>query len=134
MYDSVYSSSDLTDLYGNFFKIGTGGTIFSLLFTAFYIFCMWKIFEKAGKPGWAALIPIYNVWVLFEIVNMKGALSLLVLIPIIGWLILSILDLIALFKLSKVFGKSDGFGVGLILLGCVFIPILAFDSTIKYKK
>jgi len=89
------------------------------------VIALWRIFTKAGKPGWAAIIPIYNSVVLFEIVGRPGWWVLLLFIPIVNIVIL----VIAMLDLAKSFGKGAGFAVGLILLTTVFMLILAFDSS-----
>ncbi len=88
---------------------------------------MWTIFSKAGKPGWASIVPIYNLIVLLEIVGKPWWWLLLMLIPIVNIVIL----IIVWYNLSLSFGKSGGFTVGLILLGIIFLPILAFGDA-KY--
>jgi hypothetical protein len=84
----------------------------------------WKIFEKAGKPGWAAIIPIYNTIVLLEIVGKPVWWILLFLIPCVNIVFLVWTTNL----LSKSFGQSEGFTVGLLLLGVIFYPILAFGN------
>jgi hypothetical protein len=93
----------------------------------FLIICQWKIYTKAGKPGWACLIPIYNIVVLLEIVKKPIWWLLLMLIPVVN-VVIAVLIMI---ELAKVFGKDGGFTVGLILLPYVFYPILAFGDA-KY--
>lgn len=89
---------------------------------------MWKTFEKAGKPGWAAIIPIYNTIVTIEIVGKPmWWIAILLLVPCAN--IIFAIWLINL--LAKSFGKSEGFTIGLILLPFIFYPILGFDSS-KY--
>jgi len=88
---------------------------------------MWTIYTKAGKPGWAAIVPIYNLVVLLEIVGKPWWWLLLMLIPIVNIVIL----IMVYHKLSLSFGKGAGFTVGLILLGIIFLPILAFGDA-KY--
>lgn len=85
---------------------------------------MWAIFAKAGKPGWAALIPIYNLIVLLEIVGKPWWWLLLILIPLVN----VVFAVWTYNLLSKSFGKSEGFTVGLILLSFIFLPILAFGD------
>ena len=85
--------------------------------------------EKAGKPGWASLIPVYNMWIFFEMAGFSGALSLLVLVPVFGWIAVGILMIVSDFRIAKCFGKDSGFGVGLWLLNPIFMAILAFDSS-----
>ena len=84
----------------------------------------WRVFEKAGKPGWAAIIPIYNVIVLLEIAGKPLWWIILFFIPIAN-LIASILVGMGV---ARNFGKSDGFGIGLGLLGFIFYPILGFSN------
>lgn len=85
---------------------------------------MWMTFAKAGKPGWAAIVPIYNLWVLLEIVGRPGWWLILMLIPFVNFIIL----IIVCIDLAKSFGKGAGFGIGLLLLGFIFFPILGFGS------
>lgn len=92
--------------------------------TVFYIFCYWKIFEKAGKPGWAAIIPIYNILVQLEIIGRPWWWLLLLFVPVAN----VVIGIMLLFDLAKVFGKGTGFGFGLLFLAPIFIPILAFGS------
>jgi hypothetical protein len=87
----------------------------------------WKIFKKAGKPGWAAIVPIYNTWVLFEITGYPAWLALLAIIPFLNF-IPAIVGILASFKLAKLFGKSSFFGVMNVLFPFVTYPILAFGS------
>ena len=91
------------------------------------IIAYWKIFEKAGKPGWAILIPIYNLIVLLEIVGKPLWWFFLFLIPFVN----IIFGIWVINLLSKSFGKNEGFTVGLILLGVIFYPILGFGDA-KY--
>lgn len=101
-----------------------------IAYVAFLIFMIatgWKIFEKAGKPGWAVLVPIYNIVVFLEIVKKPIWWIILFLIPIVNFVIMIMLYI----ELAKVFGKDTGFAVGLILLGFIFMPILAFGDA-KY--
>jgi len=84
----------------------------------------WKIYTKAGKPGWAAIIPIYNIIVLLEIVGKPVWWIILFLIPCVN----IIFAIWTTNLLSKSFGQSEGFTVGLILLSFIFYPILAFGN------
>jgi hypothetical protein len=88
------------------------------------IAAMWKVFEKAGKPGWAAIIPIYNIIVMLEIVGRPLWWIFLFLIPLvnIGFGILLYIEL------ARSFGQGVGFALGLMFLGFVFFPILGFGS------
>lgn len=105
-----------------------------LVIAVFYIVTMWKIFAKAGKPGWAAIIPIYNIVVLLEVVGRPVwwiVFYILVFVPIIDFIaipIVIVLSIIVDLDLAKSFGKGSGFGVGIIFLSFIFLPILAFGS------
>ncbi|HHL57885.1 MAG: hypothetical protein DRI88_03065 [Bacteroidetes bacterium] len=92
------------------------------------IVALWKVFEKAGKPGWAAIIPIYNIIVLLEIVGKPLWWIILFLIPLVN----IIFGIWTTNLLSKSFGKNEGFTVGLIFLPFIFYPILGFGSA-KYE-
>ncbi len=84
----------------------------------------WKMFTKAGQPGWAAIIPIYNSYIMCKIAGRPGWWVILLLIPylnLIFWIILMV-------DLAKSFGKSIAFAVGMILLSFIFIPILGFGD------
>ena len=84
----------------------------------------WRVFDKAGKPGWAAIIPIYNIIVLLEIAGKPLWWIILFFIPFAN-LVAAILVGLAV---ARNFGKSDGFGIGLGLLGFIFYPILGFGQ------
>lgn len=106
---------------------GIGGAIGFLIWLALVVFIIatgWKIFTKAGKPGWASIIPIYNVIVLLEICGRPIWWILLCLIPCVNFVI----GIILAVDLAKSFGKEVAFAIGLILLPIVFYPILAFGS------
>jgi hypothetical protein len=98
--------------------------IISLLIALLMIVAMWKVFTKAGQPGWASIIPIYNLYIWCKIVGRPWWWILLMLIPVVNFIILIILSI----DLAKSFGKGAGFGIGLALLGIIFWPILGFGS------
>jgi len=98
-----------------------------LAIVVFEIVAMWKIYEKAGQPGWAAIIPIYNVIVLLKMVGKPLWWLILLIIPVVNIVFLIWMTNM----LSKSFGKDEGFTVGLLLLGFVFYPILGFGDA-KY--
>lgn len=105
--------------------------IAGLLYLAIVILVIasiWIVFTKAGKPGWACLIPIYNLIVMLEVAGKPWWWILLFLIPIVN-----IVFMIMMFHgISTKFGKGVGFTLGLIFLGFVFFPILAFGDA-KYN-
>ena len=89
---------------------------------------MWKVFAKAGKPGWGAIVPIYNTILLLEIVGKPIWWLLLLFIPCVGIVVAVILFI----ELAKCFGKGAGFGLGLALLSPIFFPLLGFGDA-KYR-
>jgi hypothetical protein len=109
---------------GNGSGIGVVGYLFYIALIAFGIFVQWRLFTKAGKPGWASIVPIYNIIVLLEIVGKPWWYLLLLFIPIVNIVIL----VMVMIDLAKVFGKSSGFAVGLIFLSIIFMAILAFGD------
>ncbi len=102
--------------------------IFGLLFAVVTVIAMWKVFQKAGEEGWAAIVPYYNLYVLYKITWGNGWFFLLLLIPFANFVI----GIITLVKLAKAFGKGGGFACGLIFLNFIFMLILAFSKDIQY--
>lgn len=98
--------------------------IIYLAIAVLQIAAMWKVFEKAGKPGWAAIVPIYNIIVMLEIVGKPTWWVVLLLVPIVNYVIL--IWLINLMSLS--YGKDTGFTLGLLFLAPIFWPILGFGD------
>ena len=98
--------------------------VFYLAFIVLMIAAGWKVFEKAGQPGWAVIVPIYNVIVMLKIVGKPWWWLLLMLVPIVNYVF--IIWMINLLSLS--FGKTTGFTLGLIFLGFIFYPMLGFGS------
>jgi hypothetical protein len=98
--------------------------IVELLFAVLVIVAMWKVFTKADRPGWAAIIPIYNMYVWCKIVGRPGWWVILMLIPLVN----IIVAIIICIDMARSFGKGAGFGIGIALLGIIFLPILGFGS------
>lgn len=98
--------------------------ILYLLIIVLIVVANWKIYEKAGKPGWAALIPIYNIIVLLEIIGKPWWWIFLLFVPFANLVI----AIWATNLLSISFGKGVGFTLGLIFLGFIFYPILGFGD------
>ena len=127
---STYTGSSLdSSLLDSFSGINTTiFAIFGVIFLAvsiLQIVAKWRIFSKAGEHGWAALIPFYNTYVLYKITWESGLFFILSYIPCLNM----ILTIMTNMKLAAVFGKGDGFVLGLSLLGFIFYPVLAFDSS-----
>lgn len=96
------------------------------------IIAMWKVFSKAGEKGWKAIIPIYNIVILFKISGLSPWLVLVYLaaiIPFIGWIALIALNAVLAYKLAKSFGKDGGWAVGLYFLAPIFYMILGFGKS-----
>ena len=116
-------SSSSGDVAGGLLAAGFGifwvlYMIFIFAFVIFFLICEWKIFVKAGEPGWAAIIPFYNIWVLMKISCKNNVL----------WFILFLIGatspvaaIISYIGLAKSFGK----GTGMILL-MIFVPVVAW--------
>lgn len=105
----------------------SGGMLFPLVMLVLFIVVMagfWKTFTKAGKPGWATLIPIYNLVVMLQIAGRPVWWLILMFIPIVNFFV----TLVVSIDIAKNFGKGMGFGLGLAFLGPIFFPILGFGS------
>lgn len=124
---STTSTLNLESIFAAFAAFGLTILIIGLVLNLISLIAMWKIYVKCGKPGWASIVPIYNGWVLFEIVDLPGWLILLPVANAIG-------GLIALFRLSRKFGKGIGFGLGLLFLNIIFICILAFGKDMPVEE
>ena len=118
MYDNMYAS-----------EVSSGpGIVFWIFYFAFIVFffiVMWKIFVKAGKPGWGCIVPIYNIILQLEIAGRPLWWIFLMFIPLVN----TVVAIIILFDIAKAFGKGTGFGLGMLFLPFIFFPILAFDSS-----
>ena len=104
-----------------------GGCLFMIIWLAVVVLVVvgfWKTFAKAGKPGWAAIVPIYNIIILLEIVGRPLWWIVLFIIPVVS----IVAAIIVALDVAKSFGKSTGFGIGLAFLPMIFYPILGFGS------
>lgn len=104
--------------------IAGGINLFIFLVSILIIVACWKIFNKAGKPGWACIVPIYNLYVFVQIAGKPGWWLVLLLIPFVNFII----SIILYIEIAKKFGKGAGFGIGMVLLPFIFFPILAFSD------
>jgi hypothetical protein len=95
-----------------------------LAVVVFVIAGIWKVFTKAGHPGWACLVPIYNVIVLLQIAGRPVWWFLLMFVPLVN----IIVTFVVVMDIAKAFGKGAGFGLGLFFLGPIFYPILGFSD------
>lgn len=103
---------------------GTVSFLFALGFMAIILASFWVVFEKADKPGWASLIPIYNTYVMLKIGDNPGWYLLLMFIPLVNLYAVGKMHL----GIAKAFGKGIGWGAGLWLLPFVFYPMLGFGD------
>lgn len=86
---------------------------------------VWILFTKAGRPGWACLIPFYNTYVILKITGHSGWWILGFFVPLLNFVLYIILAI----DLARSFGRGTGFGIGILLLSPIFIPILAFGDS-----
>lgn len=100
----------------------------AILITLFMLQCAWMVFEKAGLPGWKALIPVYSTWLTYKLGEKPGWWTLVLLVPVVNIAALVML-LLAEIEIAKRFGKSSLFGVlALFFFPIVGMPILAFGK------
>jgi hypothetical protein len=102
-----------------------GGGIILVIYIALIIFLIasiWKVFVKAGQPGWGAIIPIYNIYLLCKIAGRPGWWVILYIVPIVNIFV----GLVVSLDVAKSFAKGTGFGIGLWILSFIFFPILGF--------
>jgi len=93
------------------------------------IIALWRVFTKAGRPGWAAIVPIYNIYTLVKISGNSGWFTLLYFIPIAN----IVAAIIVALGVAKNFGKSGVFGFfGLFLFSLIGYLIIGFGSA-KYE-
>ena len=111
------------------YTIPTGYYILGVIVGILVIVSLWIIFKKAGKPGWAAIVPVYNFVVLLQICDLPLWYIILYFIPFV--------NIYAIFKvyieLAHKFGKSTGFGVLMVFFSGICLPILAFDKNAVYN-
>ena len=118
--DYGYGYSSASTLAG----IGIAYVVIMLAISALIVVSYWKIFVKAGKPGWAAIVPIYNFIVMCEIAGKPWWYVLLLCVPIAN-----IYAIVVVYNgIAKKFGKSTGYTVGMIFLPVIFVPMLAFGK------
>lgn len=93
----------------------------------------WIIYRKAGKHGWAAIIPLYRQIVMYQTCGLSPWLMLLWFVPVFGWIAMFIISIMKRFCLANSFGRGVLFGFGLLFLQPIFESILAFNSKIEYE-
>lgn len=101
-----------------------------------FIYCTitrWIIYKKAGKNGFAAIIPLYRQITMYKICGLSPFLMLLWLVPIFGWIAMFIIAIMKRILLAENFGRSALFGFGLLLFPPIFQSIIAFNNNIEYE-
>lgn len=153
IYNSLgFSQAVVESMVGGLIATGIIGLIVAVL----EIIALWRIFKKAGKHGWAAIIPIYNLVVLFNVAGMSGWWTLAVfglsfvsglavtisnhgdvtsgsVLNIIAWICSVILYVYLYMRLARGFQKGAWFTLGLIILNPLFMLILGLGGS-KYNK
>jgi hypothetical protein len=99
------------------------------MLTLFFCWATWSVYAKAGRPGWASLVPIYNAIVLLQIGHKPWWWALLLFLPFVNVLV----GIAMCLSLARAFGRGLGFGIGLVLLPFVFWPVLGFGSA-RYQR
>ena len=99
--------------------------IVTLVSTVFEIAAVWTVFQKAGQPGWAAIVPIYNCIVWLKVAQKPVWWILLAIIPLVN----IVMAIIVVHNISKNFGHGVGFSLGIIFLSAFFIPLLAWGDS-----
>lgn len=112
-------------------SMSTSDYVCSAIMLVWAIICMWRMFQKAGLPGWGSLIPFYNIYLRLKMAGRSGRWLLSLLFPPLFAIIL----IITYFDIAKRFGRHWTFGLGLWFLYPIFVGILAFGkSTYTPKK
>ena len=106
------------------FNIAIVGVVFIVLPVVLLVIPTWRIYVKAGEPGWSAIVPLFSQYTLCTVVGRPVWWLIWLLIPYVNfvfWLIFAM-------DLARVFSRSKGFGIGIWLLPFVFLPILGYGS------
>ncbi len=131
-----YDDAATSSLIGIIAGLGIAVVFLAFAIGIFSIIVTWKLFEKAGKPGWYSIIPVYNYVVLLEIIGLKWYYIFgycLSFIPVIGSFAIILYSIVLSIKLAKSFGKEVGFGIGIAFVPIIFEAIIAFDKSITYN-
>ncbi len=88
------------------------------------IISLWKVFSKAGQPGWASIIPIYQTVVMLQVAGKPIWWIILLFVPIAN----IVIAIMMLAGIAKNFGKGGGFVVGMLFLPIIFWPMLGLGS------
>ncbi len=112
------------DMVAMMISSGVGLVFFVLMI--FMFVCMWRMFTKAGQPGWAVLIPVYNIYIMLKIAGRPVWWMIFFFVPLANFITCIVINL----DIAKNFGKSTLFGIALIVVPFIALPMLAFgDAT-----
>lgn len=128
MYDYGNDYGTTSSLLGGFAAMFGIMSIVSLVIGIIMLVSQWKIYKKAGKKGWESLIPIYNIIVLLQIVELPTWYIILFIVPIANIYVMFKMYI----ELAHKFGKSTGFGVATVFFSIICLPILAFGKNNVY--
>ena len=126
--DLINSSDNMTNMISKYF---TGSYLIAeIIMLIFYLIIMWIIFEKANKPGWAAIIPIYNVIVMLDIAGLDWwHIFIMIFVPFAAVIYAVLIP----YRTSKRFGKSTIFSILSIFFSIITYAIIAFGNA-KYEE
>ena len=98
--------------------------LIAVIISIIFIIGQWKLYEKAGFPGWASIIPIYNQYVLIKMATGSGLGLLFCFIPCVGIFYL----FYVYYKLALAFGQGTCFAICMIFFTPIFFLILGFGN------
>ena len=141
LYQDVYSSG-----YDKISMLTVVTQVIFVILIVVFVMCIltiigqWQLFKKAGKPGWAALIPIYNTYVLCQITGVNPwwiaivfvagvIIEIVPALSIVSTIVEIYFGVLLAVSVSRSFGKNDGYAVGIYFLGFIFYPILGFGKS-----
>lgn len=137
---TTINNTSTTQIIGLVFKILLANTIVKTILWAIlilFIYCTimrWIIYNKAGKNGFAAIIPFYRQVTMYKICGLSPFLMIFWLIPVFGWIVMLVIAIMKRFLLAQNFGKGALFGLELLIFPPIFQSVLAFNDNIKYEK
>lgn len=105
---------------------GSFAFLIALVICVFVVAAMWRVFTKAGQPGWGCLIPFYNVYLMLKIAGKPGWWLVFFFIPVINFVV----QIVMTIDIARNFGRGGWFAAGLIFLPIIFFPILAFGESV----
>lgn len=115
-------------------SIAAAGIGILVLLAIFVIFAlaivaMWRLYEKAGKPGWASIVPFYNIFVMLEIVGRPTWwFAVILLVPIVQ----TVFSVIVAIDFAKSYGKGLWYGLGSLFFPFIIYPVMAWDKNVRY--